>query len=62
MTDSSVPTVAEFTVLLKEYVPDTDQLSQSELEALHLWRAEGMGEKLMLKSGSDTSKLDAKAL
>ncbi|KAH8090339.1 hypothetical protein HD553DRAFT_321060 [Filobasidium floriforme] len=61
MTDS-VPTVAEFTALLKEHVPDTDQLSGSELEALHLWKAEKMGEKLMLESGSDTSNLDAKAL
>jgi hypothetical protein len=62
MTDSSVPTVAEFTVRLKEHVPDAHQLSQSELEALHLWQAEKMGEKLMLESGFDTSNLDAKAL
>jgi hypothetical protein len=61
MTDS-VPTVAEFTALLEELVPDTDQLSQSELEALHLWKAEELGGKLMHKSRFDTSKLDAKAL
>ena len=61
MTDS-VPTVAEFTVLLEEHVPNTDQLFESELEALQLRKAEKVGEKLMLETGSDTSNLNAKSL
>jgi hypothetical protein len=61
MTDS-VPTVAEFTALLQQYIPNSGQLSGLDLKVLEMWEADGTSQMLMRKIGLDTSNLDPEGL
>jgi hypothetical protein len=62
MTDSSVPTVAEFTALLQQHIPNPGQLSGSDLKVLEMWESDETSKRLMRKMGLDTSNLDLEGL
>jgi hypothetical protein len=62
MTDSSVPTVAEFTALLQQHIPNPGQLSGSDLKVLEMWESDETSQRLMRKLGPDISKLEAEGL
>lgn len=61
MTDS-VPTVAEFTALLQQHIPDPGQLSGSDLKVLEMWESDETSQRLMRKIGPNSSTLDAEGL
>lgn len=54
MTDS-VPTVAEFTALLQQHIPNPGQLSGSDLKVLEMWESDETSQRLMRKLGPDIS-------